>query len=94
MDRFWLFFCFLLLTKLAHSGEKNTKQWRKVERTPKIAMHKRALQLAARSMLWSILDTGALELIRARTAEAGDQVEQPKNSEDLIDVCVCVLGSQ
>ena len=33
-------FCFLLLTKLAHSGEKNTKQWRKVERTPNIAVHK------------------------------------------------------
>ena len=57
-----------------HSGEKL-----KEHQTLHSAQTRRAVQLAARSMLWSILDRGALELIRARTTEAGDQVEQPKN---------------
>ena len=63
-------------------------QWRKehqaVEKSRKNTKHcsvqtRRALQLGARSVLWSILDMGALELIRARTTAAGDQVELPKN---------------
>ena len=56
-------FCFLLLTKLAHTGEKNTKlahsgEKSKEHQTLHSAQTRRALQLGARLALWSILDTG------------------------------------